>query len=717
MKRLATVFVCLLLVGFIMVPALSQVVDVKRDARSDHTRDTSGTTWQVYTGLRTVGVGSTVYFIADTTGSGANVVSSFTWTLTTRPGGSSAALSSTNTQGTKFIPDVLGQYIIQVAVNGGATDSDTIWASTYVGIGSSIPSCGALTGTTCHNDKLAAYNQTGHAMIFAEGITGQLSVNTTTYGSTFGKGEYSAAICSKCHTTSGDPALNNGNFGYLAHQAGWDTTWYKPYTYKPPFYWIPYQDSTAYKQLQTSYSSLVGLSKIGCESCHGPGANHSGDKTKISKTYSAGVCQTCHDAPPHHTKGTEWTQSGHAIWAEGGHTNNIRCFPCHSGSAFAKWVDAGKVAANANWDTTTVNGRPSPTSDGNIALTCQGCHDPHSATLPHQLRTMDVDSLANGYVLPTSAQAGGMGQLCMNCHRSRYSVKARVKPNSAPYYGFVDHYGPHGNPQTDMLFGQNGWQYSDSSFSGVTTHLGVKDACVTCHMSGGNHTWAMMDTTGGLHDVVDACKGCHISNMTSFDDIKASFDYDHNGKIEGVQTEVQGLLTKLKAKITAAGAIDAATGEPTLAIKDSLLVKGKSSVVQDIYTYTFVNNDKSMGVHNTKYAVSMLQKALGFYPTYVNRINQQIPATFELGQNYPNPFNPSTTISFSLPKQEYVVLVIYDMLGKEVNRLVDGQMSAGAYKTSWHGDTKNGEKVASGVYFYRLQAGSFNSVKKMLMLK
>jgi hypothetical protein len=714
MKRLATVFVCLLLVSLIVVPAFSQVVDVKRDARSDHTRDltTPDTTWQVYTGLRTVGVGSTVYFKADTTGSGANVVSSFTWTLTTKPGGSSAALSSTNTQTTKFIADVGGQYIIQVAVNGGATDRDTIWASTYVGIGSSIPSCGALTGTTCHNDKLANYNQTGHGLIFAQGMTGQLSVNTATYGSTFGKGEYSVAVCAKCHTTSGDPALNNGNFGYLAHQTGWDTTWYKPYTFKAPFYWIPYQDSTAYKQLMTTpaYSSLVGLSKIGCESCHGPGANHSGDKTKISKTYDAGVCQTCHDAPPHHTKGTEWATSDHALMSKG-HAASTSCYPCHSGSAFVKWVDNGKVSSTTPW---------SLAADGMFPIACASCHDPHSVANPHQLRTMDVDSLNNGYMLPPSAQVGGMGQLCMNCHRSRYNVTAKVIPTKAPLYGFVNNYGPHGNPQTDMLFGRNGWQYMDSSFTGVATHLGVKDACVTCHMTGGNHTWAMVDTTGGLHDVVDACKDCHTSSMTTFDDIKASFDYDHNGKIEGVQTEVQGLLTKLKAKIAAAGGISATTGEPTLALstsQDTLVVKNKPVLVQDIYTYTFVKNDGSMGVHNTKYAVSMLQKALGYYPTYVNKVNQQIPATYELGQNYPNPFNPSTAISFSLPKQDHVVLTVYDMLGKEINRLVDGEMSAGSFKVTWNGDTKSGEKVTTGVYFYRLQAGTFSSVKKMVMLK
>jgi hypothetical protein len=303
----------------------------------------------------------------------------------------------------------------------------------------------------------------------------------------------------------------------------------------------------------------------------------------------------------------------------------------------------------------------------------------------------------------------------MNCHKSRYGIAARVKPTSPPYYGFVNHYGPHGNPQADMFFGQNAWQFGDSSLTGLATHLGVTDACVTCHMPDGNHEWAMQDTLG--NDKVAACQTCHGQGVTKFEDIMALYDYDHNGKIEGAMTEVEGLLDKLKAKIASEGGIDAVTGEPTLDTKDSLAVKNNFSLVAEIYDYTFVKNDGSMGAHNTKYAVSILQKALGYYPTFVNKVDQKVPTTFELAQNYPNPFNPTTTIGFSLPHQEYVVLIVYDMLGHEVNRLVDGEMSPGTFKVTWNGDAKNGAKVSSGVYFYRLHAGSFNTVKKMLMLK
>ena len=90
----------------------------------------------------------------------------------------------------------------------------------------------------------------------------------------------------------------------------------------------------------------------------------------------------------------------------------------------------------------------------------------------------------------------------------------------------------------------------------------------------------------------------------------------------------------------------------------------------------------------------------------------ELPSTFELAQNYPNPFNPATTIEYSLPKAGDVLLVIYNLRGEEVARLVDAQQQAGYQKVIW-----NASNVASGVYFYRIQAGDFIQTRKMIMLK
>ncbi len=85
---------------------------------------------------------------------------------------------------------------------------------------------------------------------------------------------------------------------------------------------------------------------------------------------------------------------------------------------------------------------------------------------------------------------------------------------------------------------------------------------------------------------------------------------------------------------------------------------------------------------------------------------------FHLIQNYPNPFNPKTNISYSLPVSGDVSLIIYNLLGEEVTRLVDGHMPSGTYTTTW-----NASNVASGMYFYRLTSGDFIQTKKMVLLK
>jgi hypothetical protein len=97
--------------------------------------------------------------------------------------------------------------------------------------------------------------------------------------------------------------------------------------------------------------------------------------------------------------------------------------------------------------------------------------------------------------------------------------------------------------------------------------------------------------------------------------------------------------------------------------------------------------------------------------TGVNEKNE-FPNDFNLSQNYPNPFNPTTTISFSLPSKSYVSLKVFDALGREVSVLVSEEMTAGPYSKQW-----NANSLPSGVYFYRLQAGSFSETKKLILLR
>jgi len=95
----------------------------------------------------------------------------------------------------------------------------------------------------------------------------------------------------------------------------------------------------------------------------------------------------------------------------------------------------------------------------------------------------------------------------------------------------------------------------------------------------------------------------------------------------------------------------------------------------------------------------------------------EIPDKFELYQNYPNPFNPSTSITFDLPKDEFVTLKIYNVIGQEVRTLVNEFRNAGRYTVVWDGKDNFGKVVPSGIYFYRMTAGSFNKTMKMVLAK
>jgi hypothetical protein len=89
-----------------------------------------------------------------------------------------------------------------------------------------------------------------------------------------------------------------------------------------------------------------------------------------------------------------------------------------------------------------------------------------------------------------------------------------------------------------------------------------------------------------------------------------------------------------------------------------------------------------------------------------------IPKVFSLYQNYPNPFNPKTTIKFDVPKSTYVKLIIYDILGREVMKLIDEKIEAGSYNITW-----DGSGFASGTYIYKLVTNDFTDIKKMILVK
>jgi hypothetical protein len=99
-------------------------------------------------------------------------------------------------------------------------------------------------------------------------------------------------------------------------------------------------------------------------------------------------------------------------------------------------------------------------------------------------------------------------------------------------------------------------------------------------------------------------------------------------------------------------------------------------------------------------------------PTVTTVQVERTPLTFQLAQNFPNPFNPTTNISFNLPTRSFVSLKVFDLIGREVTTIISDDLPMGNYLKQW---SANG--VASGVYFYRLQAGTFTETRKLVLLR
>jgi hypothetical protein len=275
-----------------------------------------------------------------------------------------------------------------------------------------------------------------------------------------------------------------------------------------------------------------------------------------------------------------------------------------------------------------------------------------------------------------------------------------------------------------MYLGANGPEFGQP-VTGIGSHLHLENGCVTCHMATrvngssiqSNHEMSMKDAAGA--DIVTSCRNCHGSKITKFDDVIAFSDYDGNGKVEGVQTEIAGMLNTLKAVLPKDSA-----GEVVTMKKDSAVVKAHKDwprVLDAMYAYSFVKQDFSMGVHNTKYTVNMLRGALGVL-TGIEATNQEVPAAFAISQNYPNPFNPSTSIRFSVPRAGQLQLLVFNSAGQLVKTLADGTTAPGNFTATWNGTDNHGVAAPSGVYFYTLivsDNGStvHKSTRKMMLVK
>jgi len=652
----------------------------------------------VTTGLSTVANSTYVYLSVMNIGDTASISSS-TWTFDSKPSGSTATLTSIPSLGWyKFFADLKGVYKVKTSITTATGTKDTILqitSSDYVGTGgfdnvpAVYPNC-----MSCHGSMpefTAVFNNwkvSKHGTTFKTNIVS----GPTSFGTS----------CFKCHTTGYDKNKYavNGGFDDKARTLGWSWSSYSP---PKPGNW---------DTLKNRFSSLVATAGIGCEMCHGAGSEHAagGDTTKIAVDYDAGACASCHDNPWRYPIVAQWKNSLHSNPLFEGRNvadslrNNIAsdCNRCHDGRNQIDYTK--KTVGGPN-----VFSPPALVKGDMTSIGCPTCHDPHGNTNTASLRNHPDDTLANGYNYANTEE----GKTCINCHHSRRNAKTYITVKGS----FTNTWGPHGSTQGDVLLGQNAGNFGVPYISG--SHKNISGGCVGCHMAATTDTGTVQrDKVGGhsfnLHDAasnydhVKGCIGCH-PGVTSFDDFAAPEDYDGDGIIEPWQKEVDGCLKNLRIALPPVG-LDSINWQAIA--RDSLNLNLRKAY----FNYQMINNDGSRGMHNPFYVIQVLLSSKQ-YAVGIQQNGTEIPVKFELSQNYPNPFNPSTKINFSLPRTESVTMKIYDMTGKEIITLVNKKMEPGNYSVDWFGLDNNNVAVSSGVYFYRLVAGSNIITKKMVMIK
>jgi len=143
--------------------------------------------------------------------------------------------------------------------------------------------------------------------------------------------------------------------------------------------------------------------------------------------------------------------------------------------------------------------------------------------------------------------------------------------------------------------------------------------------------------------------------------------------------------------------------------KEIGFIEGKGTT-SEIQYYSFIDENVPSGKY--RYRLKQVDFDGTFEYSEIIEVVVGTPTEFSLGQNYPNPFNPSTTINYSIPEFSFVTLKVYDVLGSEVATLVNEDKSVGSYEVEF-----DANELTSGIYFYKIQSGSFVETKKMVLMK
>ena len=544
-----------------------------------------------------------------------------TWTLT-KPTNSKATIKDPAAMTTEFTPDVVGAYMVGVSLKNDAgvtsnAEFATFHAGTFIGV--TAGNC-----QQCHPEKTAEWAKTGHAKILTEEIDNLASPNVATH--------YSES-CIRCHTTGwylAPVGAGSGGFNDAKAAANWTF---------PTFAQI---DAAGKKTGPSNWTampdSVKNMANIQCEQCHGPANEHVKNGAPVmAVSYDNGVCDVCHAGGGHHIKGLEIVYSKHsdasaAAWTTPTGPEEQACVRCHTAKGYVSFLkDPTNPAA---WDN-------SPQTLG-----CSGCHDPHSDANYAQLRVV-----GKPVQVAFTTKDVGLSATCEDCHNNRTDPANAVKGSYPHYssaaemlsdtggvtYGQTVPNSPHGTMVGAAPIPNPGFAADPTTnqflFSAVGDTKGnVPGPCVTCHMTPGltdskdpnymkvgEHSFNMT-SPDGTFDYGAACKSCH-GDVKDFN-LKAKADYDGNGKVEGVQDEVKGLLGILWKGLTDKGVKKIDTGYPYATLPKDASGNVDPKIANAWYNYRVVygvmwgtdtgngNEGKAAAIHNFKRSVALLQLSI-----------------------------------------------------------------------------------------------------------
>ncbi|MDH7567989.1 MAG: cytochrome c family protein [Armatimonadota bacterium] len=353
-----------------------------------------------------------------------------------------------------------------------------------------------------------------------------------------------------------------------------------------------------------------GLAGVQCESCHGPGSEHvaaNGDAAKIlsgTAVLSATVCGTCHTNVQHPTYGAahnpsydEWHASRHAEVSEEvavsmesqGEARMKACGPCHSGSV--------RTALRQN--------RPLPNGHdaATVGITCTVCHGPHRPTgNPAQLRnplaSLTPFSYNTAATTSFAAQYDANINLCGQCHNMRGAVwNSTARP-------------PHHSPQYNMLIGNGG---VEEGVVAQSAHRAMETQCTHCHVYNGDHLFIAR---------LQACRPCHTEADAGAR--QAATQADIQQRIASVKSRLDRWATTMAPaalrnkygalawEYTVPGSLSNPSGDPAVvgpSSAEQTPANVPDAIKQARHNVYLVLYDASFGVHNAKYARSLLETA------------------------------------------------------------------------------------------------------------